>query len=654
MPTINFNANTTTIPQTGGTTSITVTYGGLDVNSSINTPFTTVKGVSIVEEQPYGKTVKTYIITVEATKEKRDIPFICSCFDSTGKSATEVFMFVQNGNTEVNEVISINNEIEVVPAARNSTSVTANLSYPNKDRTTQIVVTDPNGYPATWCDVELLQRAYTTDLDAIENYEIRIGLNSVAYPRVALVNFVCYDIFERENTVTLTIIQEAADTQEYTGTAPYIQPYVTTLNLDGNGDNLDVPKMNYFRVAYYNLPTISLPKAMPNWIIITGEEEQRLADGGRLFTYYFSAQPTTTDRTAQITVGGRDADGKINIHLITVKQYAVQSTPITGEDYTGPIWKDVEYGWDRAEVDYTIFSDNELLFKGRTYRRPNSYVNSILINRICQNYITTPDFSPEKNLGVYGGYKEFELRDGDGTDVYNSYAFVNDWSYSKDFGTGVLSHPILNQPYAIKGQYTPFSVFADSTELTVPYGINYADITRGMLGDWNSEDVVKNNIHHNWFIRTKLNPEIDSIYIGNRVYEFAEKCKARFVLYYVNPWGGFDWFPAEAKYEIKDNLRSYNYIQNYNNTTYEFGDCKYLSEIDRHYILTTRWLKQEESDRMWYLLESTKVYLHDLQEDKLMPVLITDNTVTHKRKDRGNKIIQYTFDVKLSQQMERA
>jgi hypothetical protein len=56
---------------------------------------------------------------------------------------------------------------------------------------------------------------------------------------------------------------------------------------------------------------------------------------------------------------------------------------------------------------------------------------------------------------------------------------------------------------------------------------------------------------------------------------------------------------------------------------------------------------------MWYLLESNKVWLHDVIEDRIYPIVITDTTIDYKQKTPTQKIIQYTFNVEMSQQRTR-
>ena len=136
-------------------------------------------------------------------------------------------------------------------------------------------------------------------------------------------------------------------------------------------------------------------------------------------------------------------------------------------------------------------------------------------------------------------------------------------------------------------------------------------------------------------------------------YPAIARCNAPYVLYYCNPYGGWDWFPIMGKVTKTDAVDTYTYTKNYSNTTSEFGRYRYLTEIKTTYRLTTNFLKQEQSDRMWELIESNCVYLHDLAEDKIHPVLITNTEVEHKRKTRQQKLISYEIIAETSQTRER-
>lgn len=338
----------------------------------------------------------------------------------------------------------------------------------------------------------------------------------------------------------------------------------------------------------------------------------------------------------------------------------VPEIPVEGDEYIGAIWKDVEYNFGLIDVvDYTIFDDsNNIIFKGRSCLRPNAKDNRILVNKICQNYMTIPELK-DWVTSFDGGYSTFHLKSVNGDTLYRTYKFVNDWSYTSDFKTGLLSHPILNDRSVVRGQRLPFSIFGAAEEVDVQYGVKYKDNATDKYGEpiddiyWT--DSVLNDIRTVNFPNSRAGENISQVrsYVIDGVEYPVVDCSTGYVLYYINPWGGYDWFVIKGKVDIVDELTQYTYTQNYNNTTYQFGKRRYLSEINRDYKMTTHWLKQDESDRMWYLLESNTVYLHNLKENKIMPVIIKDTSVEHKQKNRGNKIIQYQFTVTESHTRER-
>ena len=54
------------------------------------------------------------------------------------------------------------------------------------------------------------------------------------------------------------------------------------------------------------------------------------------------------------------------------------------------------------------------------------------------------------------------------------------------------------------------------------------------------------------------------------------------------------------------------------------------------------------------LFPSTKVYIHDLAEGRIMPVVITDTKAEYKtRRNNGKQLIQYTVNCKAAQDMAR-
>lgn len=385
---------------------------------------------------------------------------------------------------------------------------------------------------------------------------------------------------------------------------------------------------------------------------------------------------TGAARTGNVKFVGVTATGNTEFTL-TVNQakksdlddYDQPEIPVDGDDYCGPIWKDVEYIFGSSEmVEYSVYQTTKvrigntmadmdtLIFKGRSCRRPNEEANSILVNKICQNYIESPTLKKEA-VGVGGGYGVFKLKSGEGTITYRTYRFINDWSYSNDFATGLLSRPILNDRTVYKNQLLPFTVFGAAEKVEIPYGINYekdyTDDYGNPVPNWNNVKTAKNGVETEIFPYTGRTTGAVSYTINDVVYPIGKDCEVQYVLYYVNPWGGYDWFPIKGRVDENDEITQYTYTQNYNNTTWDFGKRRYLCNIKKKYSLNTNWMKEEEAERMWYLLQSNTVYLHNLQKNEIQPVIITNSTTEYKKRTMRSSRISYRIDVELSQTRER-
>lgn len=126
-------------------------------------------------------------------------------------------------------------------------------------------------------------------------------------------------------------------------------------------------------------------------------------------------------------------------------------------------------------------------------------------------------------------------------------------------------------------------------------------------------------------------------------------------LYYLNAAGGYDAFLIEGNVNRTDKFTQGDYYKAYDNTTIEFGRTRYLTEITQAYELHTGWLSDDEAQRLAdNLFPSTRVWLHLLADDIIMPVVITDTEAPHKTyKNNGEQLVSYTIKVETSQTAHR-
>jgi len=280
-----------------------------------------------------------------------------------------------------------------------------------------------------------------------------------------------------------------------------------------------------------------------------------------------------------------------------------------------PIWQDIYY----TSTTYSILSyavqivGQTIIYTGRAYRRPGSSVLSINITKICQDYIK--DSFRDADFRNYAGqsymhpnsYVEFDLINLDNGALLDSYGFVYDWSYENwDGGNRTVSNPI-NEHY-VTGMYSFNSIFNGSL--------------------------------------SGITTQIETVADGNYCGEIA--------LYYKNRKGGWDSFLIEGTWTKKDEYTKYTYNRSFNNNTLEFENGTYHSQIVTSYVLNTGWLNDQQSDNLAFnLLSSNEVYLHNLCEDKVYPVILKDDTATYKTyKNNSRKLVNYQINVEESQRKE--
>lgn len=465
---------------------------------------------------------------------------------------------------------------------------------------------------------------------------------------------------------SVQVIQNASDGSNI---EPQVNTGVGTMKVKYDGTP-DMASNANLRVQWIGDYTQKDVYADANWIAI-GEPVLKEQNGAYSITYEypltFSKNETKEPRSGKIYCDGVLSDTTAMLSIVEVTQARnpmedidIPDIPVEGDEYIGAIWEDVEYdfGWNE-NVEYSIYKGDTPIFFSRTSLRPNTYNNKILVNKICQNYMETPLLTSDTG-GSAQGYDEFKLCSLNGDSVYKTYKFINDWSYSKDFKTGNLSHPILNDNTNVYyGQWLPFSIFAAADRITTKYGIRYKEGYTDEYGkpmeDWIQTMYSQNTLNTVCFPYSQINYKdgVIGYMIDGVEYKLVDNCKVDYVLYYVNPWGGYDWFPIRGKVVENDDITQYTYTKNYINTKLDFGKSRYLSEIRKKFQLNTHWLREEESLRMWYLLQSNVVYLHNIKTNDVYPVIITNSTQEHKKRGLISNRISYQIEVELSQTRER-
>lgn len=306
------------------------------------------------------------------------------------------------------------------------------------------------------------------------------------------------------------------------------------------------------------------------------------------------------------------------------------------------IWCDTFYVKYIIEdyLDFRIELDDAIIYRGRAYRYPDSDSVRININKICQNYLdssisslidklATGEEVKDSDRVILNSILTFKLYEGDSTVFSDSWTFINNWSYvDKAFDDYSESDVSMDMNEIINGHYAMGMRLLDTRyEKT----FNYSEQTSE-----GTEDVTLHN---------KLVITVDDTPL------YTVPSCGDYAIYYQNIKGGWNSFLIEGSVVKKENYTNHGYCKSFNNTTVEFDEKTYNSEVFTNYSCVTGWLTDKESETFVRNIGNcTAMYLHNLKEDKIFPVLITDNNFTYKTyQNQGKKLVNYTFNLKASQ-----
>lgn len=313
-----------------------------------------------------------------------------------------------------------------------------------------------------------------------------------------------------------------------------------------------------------------------------------------------------------------------------------------------PVWADTEYMYktDKQNMNISIeISGGEVeIYHGKLTKEPNSDFVAKKINSIASNYLDSnfPMFS-EGFHKMPNYYKSFTIyNDEDTPQVFN---LINSYSNKEiDNYVTVISDPIRN--ILDSRQLLMCSVFLNEPD-SIPNNTTEVEIDRAnILTQLNLES--KNGYTFVFKLAT-------DDYIGVDIinYKVKQTCY-KYCLYYCNAYGGWDSLLIQGNSVKNDEIKSQYYTKSFNNTTHEFENTKYLNLIDTNYTLYTDWFTDEEQSKLYHLLESNHVYLHDLEEDIITPVVITNTSCEWKTfSNNGKKKFYNKIKVKSSQQKIR-
>lgn len=334
--------------------------------------------------------------------------------------------------------------------------------------------------------------------------------------------------------------------------------------------------------------------------------------------------------------------------------FTAQTTITQSKFEINAIWKNkiIQIETQTNALSYYIKHNEQIIYAGKAYVLPSTNYVEIDISKICSNYLNSTfenTIDTKATFNKINGVGTFELYVNNA--FYGAYMFYNDYSYNTTtpnivFNDDIyitLSDPIKKEYDA--RQYVCYSFF-NATE-SEEYNVQYQFRKRGGGITQTSEATL--NGRQEYVVFRKIPSNCISFRILNDYYTISNTCN-KYCLYYLNAYGGWDSLLIDGNDKRTDKITSYKYLKSSNNNKNEFGVKKYLNVITPSITLFTSYLNDEEASKMHHLLESTEVYLHNLEEDEITPVNITNSNCEYKTfSNNGKKKFYYQIDVEVSQ-----
>ena len=307
-----------------------------------------------------------------------------------------------------------------------------------------------------------------------------------------------------------------------------------------------------------------------------------------------------------------------------------------------PIWKDFTVVLGSADsIAYTIETDGAAIYSGIAVKRPGDTLTRATINNICAAYLhqTLPTLTLQ-GASTAPYVKTFDVKASG--QLITSIEFVMDYSY--DYGLLGHAHSLSDPVDGVIDYRMPLlRTNADSS-----YLIYRKNVITNQGYNSSLSDAVGNYVR----ITGTKDLNFDITYEGTSDvtrYSVRDTC-ARYALYYVNAFGGWDALVMQGTPKHSEDIKRYNVQKSYDNSESRArGLHNYTNEITPKWALKTALLTDEQGARMFHLLGSTMVYLYDIETAEVFPVVITDNSIEYKTfKNNNRQRAQYTINVQLA------
>lgn len=418
---------------------------------------------------------------------------------------------------------------------------------------------------------------------------------------------------------------------------------------------------NYRITSTYvrNLNSI-LVTSVPSWVTI---EDYALGDP---FTITLTVAPNTNTepRSGEITAEITSSD---NVTDTTTMKIMQDGSPVNGEF---PSWRDVNVKLNLTadpvkDLWYDVVINGNTVYSGHAQSLSDQEQPSINLTPIVQNYIyDTLDLTSQEGL-YRGGYVTADvfttLVPNEHSTLTATVSYYIDYTFNEQYTSLLPKYPddIIRNNYISERvldsrQYFIFS-FLNHNGHTGTYGLTLEPIDEQTI-----EEIVGQVSQagiYNYLIKPLRGTTITTTFIPDvgerqtRTYTVHDTC-SKYCIYYLNTRGGWDsiLFKNPDHDTTTETYDTTSILNDYLNTTSQFGKYNYVRSITTSHKLTTDYMTDEESANIIELLRSTKAYMHDLDTGSIIPIIINNGKTDIKTyRNQGRKLFTYTIEVEESQ-----
>lgn len=347
--------------------------------------------------------------------------------------------------------------------------------------------------------------------------------------------------------------------------------------------------------------------------------------------------------------------------------------------YTKLAWETIDLPAVNATTYFLILDhqnitdpsqDSRILYSG-VIRAGNSLkrLDEILSQYVKPHALSLTDFQSQLYQDLYTKtFYVYYTKDDWSTFTYDDITVTYDWTYILG-SKGMLSNPIYNLldkrqfymmtvkaasdhnvTYNISIDGNTMDAFSTSGQKVITYikdlnEITYETSTARLPYRWSYDQLASTGgLYNNGHI---LSVNSSSYFL------VAETCY-RYCIYYINSAGGWDSLLFGGKTLQKDKITRHTYKSHYQAGSAQFGTKDYLNVIKETWQLNTNIFTDEGSDKMSELIGTNIAYLHDLEDNRIVPIVITNAECEHKTwKNQERKLSSYTIEVESAQEKYR-